>query len=177
MVDDEARLVALARSGHAEAFAQLVLRHQTRAYRVALRMLGNPADAEDAAQEAFLAAWRALDRFRFDSSFSTWLQRIVVNRCLNMLRARRSVPEQHADREPVAMPGPQEAVEVHEQLMVLRQALQRLTSEQRAVFILRYLEGCTLEEIAQALDISIPAVKSRLHRARAELIAAMEAQA
>jgi RNA polymerase sigma-70 factor (ECF subfamily) len=177
MVDDEARLVALARSGHAEAFAHLVLRHQVRVYRIALRMLGNPADAEDAAQEAFLAAWRGLDRFRFDSSFSTWLQRIVVNRCLNVLRARRSTPEQPADHEPVAIGGPQEAVEVYEQMAALRRALQRLTPEQRAAFVLRYLEGCTLEEIARVLGISLSAVKSRLHRARAELIAAMEAQA
>lgn len=164
--------MGLARSGNADAFEELVRRHQVGVFRIALRMLGDPDDAEDAAQEAFLQAWRGLPRFRLQSAFSTWIYRIITNRCLNLRRARRPSQALRWDRES-SEPGPDESVQAREQLAALRKATLELTAEQRAVFVLRHLEGCTYEVIADVLGISRAAVKSRLHRARLELVAAL----
>jgi RNA polymerase sigma-70 factor, ECF subfamily len=174
VTEDDARLVALARSGHADAFEQLVRRHQISAYRVALRLLGDPGEAEDAVQDAFLQVWRNLKRFRSSSSFATWLYRIVTNRCLNLLRSRRWSAQLVEDHTLTAQADPAEIAEARGKLAVLKVALLRLTPEQRAAFVLRHLEGCSHEQIAHVLDISVPAVKSRLHRARAELLAVMD---
>ncbi len=164
----DSALVALARSGHANAFEELVRRHQVTIFRIALRMLGDRRDAEDASQEAFLQAWRALPGFRSQSTFSTWIYRIVTNRCLNLRRARRPNQALLWDQESEE-PGPEEAAEAQNRLQILRAAILELTPEQRAVFVLRHLEGCAYEEIVEILGISLAAVKSRLHRARLEL--------
>lgn len=165
-------MVGLARSGNAHAFEELVRRYQVRNFRIALRMLGDPKEAEDAAQDAFLQAWRGLPRFRAQSSFSTWIYRIVTNRCLNLRRARKPIQPLLWDRE-TKEPGPEVSVESREQLLALRGAILQLTSEQRAVFVLRHLEGLSYEGIAEILGISQAAVKSRLHRARLELAVAL----
>ncbi len=164
----ESALVGLARSGDPNAFQELVRRHQVTVYRIALRMLGEPRDAEDAAQDAFLQAWRGLPRFRDQSGFSTWIYRIVTNRCLNLQRARRPIQPLVWDRESGA-PGPEGEAESRAQTSAMRQAILALTPEQRAAFVLRYLEGWSYERIGETLEISQPAVKSRLHRARLEL--------
>jgi len=175
VTDEDARLAALARSGDADAFERLVRRHQVTVYRVAVRLLDIPADAEDAAQDAFLRAWRGLPRFRSGSSFSTWLYRIVTNRCLNVLRSRRWTADTAVEEAAAPVDkGPEQIAEVRGELSALTAALGGLTPEQRAAFVLRHLEGCSHEEIAQALGISVPAVKSRLHRARVELLSAMD---
>jgi RNA polymerase sigma-70 factor (ECF subfamily) len=158
--------VALTRSGNANAFEELVRRHQVTIFRIALRMLGDRRDAEDASQEAFLQAWRALPRFRSQSAFSTWLYRIVTNRCLNLRRDRKPRQALLWDQES-GEPGPEEEVEARHRLL-------ELTPEQRAVFVLRHLEGCAYEEIVEILGISLAAVKSRLHRARLELATVLE---
>ncbi|MDQ6920169.1 MAG: sigma-70 family RNA polymerase sigma factor [Candidatus Dormibacteraeota bacterium] len=168
----DAALVALTRSGNANAFEELVRRHQATIFRIALRMLGDRRDAEDASQETFLQAWRALPGFRSQSAFSTWLYRIVTNRCINLRRARRPSQALLWDRESEE-PGPAEAAEARNRLLDLREAILELTSEQRAVFVLRHLEGCAYEEIVEILGISLAAVKSRLHRARLELATAL----
>jgi RNA polymerase sigma-70 factor (ECF subfamily) len=165
-------LVSRAQSGRLDAFEELVRRHRPATYRVALRMLGDESDAEDATQDAFVQAWRKLGGFRADAAFSTWMYRIVTNRCLNMLRARRRTEPLPDDREAPAS-RPDRIAEARWQVQDLKLAILRLTPEQRAPLVLRELQGCTYEEIAEALDISIPAVKSRLHRARLELLAAM----
>ena len=92
-------LVSRAQSGQLDAFEELVRRHRLATYRVALRMLGDENDAEDATQDAFVQAWRNLGGFRADAAFSTWMYRIVTNRCLNMLRARRRTEPLPDDRE------------------------------------------------------------------------------
>ena len=166
----DADLVSRAQAGRLDAFEELVRRHRLGTYRVALRMLGDESDAEDATQDAFVQAWRNLAGFRADAAFSTWMYRIVTNRCLNMLRARRHTEPLPADREAPAS-RPDRIAEARWQLEDLKRAIGRLTPSQRAPFVLRELEGCTYEEIAEALDLSIPAVKSRLHRARLELLA------
>jgi RNA polymerase sigma-70 factor (ECF subfamily) len=169
---NDADLVSRAQAGRLDAFEELVRRHRTGAFRVALRMLGDESDAEDATQDAFVQAWRNLAGFRADAAFSTWMHRIVTNRCLNMLRARRRtepLPERH--EAPASRPD--RIAEANWQVEDLKRAIGRLTPEQRAPLVLRELQGCSYEEIAATLDLSIPAVKSRLHRARLELLAAM----
>jgi RNA polymerase sigma-70 factor (ECF subfamily) len=168
----DADLVSRAQAGRLDAFEELVRRHRLGAYRVALRMLGDESDAEDATQDAFVQAWRKLAGFRADAAFSTWMYRIVTNRCLNMLRARRRTEPLPEDREAPAS-RPDRIAEGRWQVDDLQRAIGRLTPSQRAPLVLRELEGLSYEEIAEALELSIPAVKSRLHRARLELLAAM----
>lgn len=170
---DEAELVTRAREGDLDAFDSLVRRHGPAVYRVAVRMLGEPADAEDAAQESFVQAWRSLRSFRGQSRFSTWMYRIVTNRCLNEL-ARRRETEPLQEESPSEGPGPEEVVVARSEFAVLRQVVDDLTPEQRVALVLREFEGCTYEEIAEVLDISVSAVKSRLHRARVEVLEAMQ---
>jgi RNA polymerase sigma-70 factor, ECF subfamily len=170
---DEAERVERAREGDLDAFDALVRQHGPAVYRVALRMLGDPADAEDAAQEAFLQAWRSLRSFRGQSRFSTWMYRIVTNRCLDEL-ARRRAMEPLEETAPSEGPGPEQVVVARSEFALLRKAVEELTPEQRAALVLREFEGCTYEEIAEVLDISLSAVKSRLHRARAEVLEVMQ---
>jgi RNA polymerase sigma-70 factor, ECF subfamily len=168
----DADLVSRAQAGRLDAFEELVRRHRLGAYRVALRMLGDESDAEDATQDAFVQAWRKLAGFRADAAFSTWMHRIVTNRCLNMLRARRRTEPLAEDQEAPAS-RPDRIAEGRWQIEDLKRAIGRLTPEQRAPLVLRELEGLSYEEIAETLELSIPAVKSRLHRARLELLSAM----
>jgi len=164
-------LVAAAQAGDLQAFEALVRRHQDSAYRVALRMLGSKADAEDTAQEALVQAWRRLSTFRGESAFSTWLYRIVTNRCLNVRAARRpmeALPDVLMNRDG----DPPEALERSERLHALAHGLLELSAEQRAALVLRELEGLSYEEIAQVLGVSVPAVKGRIHRARLALLEA-----
>jgi RNA polymerase sigma-70 factor, ECF subfamily len=168
----DADLVSRAQAGRLDAFEELVRRHRLGTYRVALRMLGDESDAEDATQDAFVQAWRNLAGFRADAAFSTWMYRIVTNRCLNLLRARRRT-EPLSERHEAPTARPDRIAEARWQVEDLRRAIARLTPEQRAPLVLRELEGCSYGQIAEALDLSIPAVKSRLHRARLELLAAM----
>ncbi len=168
----DSHAVRAAQAGDVDAFGELVHRHRTAVYRVALRMLGNPSDAEDAAQEAFVQAWRGLPTFRGESSVATWLYRIVVNRCLNVLRAQEPA-EPFAETLEAPASGPNHIVEVRGELEALKLAVPRLTPEQRAPFVLRELEGLSYEEIGEVLEISLPAVKGRLHRARLEVLDAM----
>lgn len=179
--DDQ--LVALARGGGAGAFEELVRRHQARVYRVALRLLDDPDDAADAAQEAFVQAWLGLSRFRAASGFGTWLYRIVTNRCLNARRARAAWG--HAGRPQRLEPGagaaellatgptPEEAAVRRDELAGVRRAVAALTPEQRVAFVLCELEGCSQEEAARVLGVTVSAVKSRVHRARRELLRAL----
>ena len=164
-------LVAAAQAGDLQAFEALVCRHQSAVYRVALRMLGSEVDAEDAAQEALVRAWRALSTFRGESAFSTWLYRIVINRCLKARAARRpmeALPDVLIDLGS----DPAEAVAQSERLRALARGVLVLPAEQRAALVLRELEGLSYEQIAQVLGVTVPAVKGRIHRARLGLLKA-----
>lgn len=174
LVADDVQLVRAAQSGDSAAFEVLVRRHELRVYRVALRMLGSESDAEDAAQECFLHAWRALSRFRGGSAFSTWLYRIVTNRCIAVLSSspRQSQPLSGAEMD--LRPGPERVALERDRFLALKAAITELTPEQRAPLVLREFEGLSYEAIGEVLDLTPAAVKGRLHRARLALVDEMK---
>ena len=164
-------LIEAAQVGDLLAFEELARRHENLVYRVALRMLNRPADAEDATQDVLLLAWQALPRFRSESSFPTWLYRLTTNRCLNVLRSRH--PSETLAEELAGNRMTDLEVEQALSLEVVKAAVARLTVEQRAPFVLREFEGLSYAEIAEVLETTVPAIKSRLHRARGELASAL----
>ena len=175
---DEKQLVAAARQGDLASFNQLVLKYQSLAYNVAYRLLGEPDAAADATQDAFLKAYKALNKFR-GQSFQAWLLRIVTNTCYDVLRAAKRRPTSNLDDvllNPehtwrLTDPGerPDEQVERQELALVLQWALAQLPPEQRTVVILSDVQGLTYDEIAEVMDTSLGTVKSRLSRARGKL--------
>ena len=128
---EDSILVRAAQNGDVDAFEELVRRYQTSIYRVALRMLGSRADAQDAVQETFVRAWRALPRFRHDSVISTWLYRIVTRRALDKIASRRSTGTLD-EVELEAGPDPAQAAEHQERLRAVTRAIANLPPEQRA---------------------------------------------
>jgi RNA polymerase sigma-70 factor (ECF subfamily) len=178
---DEVTLAVRAQEGDVRAFETLARRHQGALFRAAVRIVDDPADAEDALQEALLDAWRRFGGFHADSAFSTWMYRIVTNRCLDLLRRRRRVvpvDEIGEDRLVAAGPAagsgePAHAAEVDAGMAALRVALAGLSDEQRVCWVLRELEGLGYTEIAQITGVTETAVRGRIHRARKELAEAM----
>ncbi|MFJ8046014.1 RNA polymerase sigma factor [Kitasatospora sp. NPDC096147] len=169
-------LTARAGDGDQESFAELMRRHTPRMLALATRMLDDRQAAEDEVQEACLAAWRALPAFRADAAFGTWLYRIVTNRCLNALRARRTEVPLHSAREPAGTnPAelPERAAEAHASVRDLQRALASLTPEQRACWVLRELHGLSYDEIAEVTGTGETAVRGRIFRARRQLTEAM----
>ena len=170
---DEKDLLRRAGQGDQEAFRQLVETYQAPVYRLALRMCGGDAAlAEDAAQEAFLAAWRGLPRFRGDSRFSTWLYRLTTNAAIDCLRREkryRSTDDVTELELPDDAPSPQEQAEQSETQSAVRRALSRLSEEHRQVLLLRYMQELDYSEIAAALAVSEGTVKSRISRAKTRL--------
>ncbi|QWF80742.1 ECF RNA polymerase sigma-E factor [Amycolatopsis sp. CA-230715] len=173
-LDDET-LVARARQGDVRAYEQLVLRYQGPMFRLASRMLASRSDAEDVVQEVFLTAWRRLDQLQEDAAFVGWLYRTTTNRCLNHIRSRRPVVE--ADYETTESPSaetrPEHAVQVSAQLAALEKALQQLTAEQRACWLLREVHGRSYDEIGRIVGTNSTAVRGRIARARAQLAEVM----
>jgi RNA polymerase sigma-70 factor (ECF subfamily) len=174
----EAALVARLRAGDLRAFEELVIAHQHRVFGVALRMLGNRAEAEEIAQETFLRAHRALPEFRGEARLHTWLYAIASRLCLNRLAApdRRLARGDDAALAAAASPEPDAAaaLERSELEAALRDAIAALSDERRIVVILRDLEGLSYEEIAEVLAIEPGTVRSRLHRARLDLKSKLE---
>ncbi len=170
---DEPTLVVRAQEGDAAAFELLARRHQAALYRLAVRVLGDPVEAEDALQEALIDAWRRIDRFRTDASFSTWMYRIVSNRCLSMLRRRRPVPVERIDDERPAADSPERAAELDAGLVELGRAVRELPDQLRVCWVLRELEGLGHADIAQITGASQDAVRGRIHRARIQVAEAM----
>ncbi|MEU5691782.1 sigma-70 family RNA polymerase sigma factor [Actinosynnema sp. NPDC020468] len=171
---DDATLVARARDGDVRAYEQLVRRYQGPMYRLALRVLSGPSDAEDVVQEVFVVAWRRLDQLEDDGAFVGWLYRTTTNRCLNAIRARRPVSD--VDLEQRAAPGsagPGPIAETRATLEALHRALRRLTPEQRACWLLREVHGRSYDEIARTIGTTATAVRGRIARARAQLAEVM----
>ena len=171
-VDPDRNLLVAAQEGSLSAFEELVRSHQAPVYRIALRMLGSAADAEDVAQEAFLQAWRSLSRFRGDSTFDTWLYRIVTNRALNLLKSRRRTTPL-AEIEIESRDEPATVVAQRERMRAIVGALKSIEPEQRALIVLRELEGLPYAKIGEVLGLNPSLVKGRLHRARLALVTAV----
>lgn len=182
-VDDEATLIAQLRAGDEAAYEQVVRLYGGRLLAVARRILGSDEDARDIVQDAFLNAFRSLDRFEGNAKLSTWLHRIAVNAALMKLRTRKRKPEQpidtflpsflddghHEERfqsweEPV-----DKALERAETRELVRQQIDALPESYRTVLVLRDIEGLDTEETANMLGLSVNATKIRLHRARQAL--------
>jgi RNA polymerase sigma-70 factor (ECF subfamily) len=166
--DDDARLVARFRDGDDSAFDQLVLRHRRSVYRLAYRLMGGHAEADDLSQEAFLRAYRGLRRFRGEARFGTWLTRIVVNLALDARKARRPHltldelrSEDVAGASPPRAGGPPEAALRRE----VRQAVRGLAPRQMQVILMKVYEGLTFVEIARAAGISTGTAKATFFQA------------
>ena len=178
---EESTLVEAARSGDMGAFEALVRRYDRNVFRIAQHITQNREDAEDVVQDAFLKAYQNLGQFQGQSKFYTWLVRIAVNEALMRLRRRRpdrmvsidedvqteedSIPREIADWSP----NPEQRYSQAELKEILGKTIQGLPPSFRTVFVLRDVEGLSTEETAAALDLSVPAVKSRLLRARLQL--------
>ena len=177
-MNDELAWVLQAQQGNDEAFTKLVEEHQTHVYNLCYRMLGEPEAAEDAAQETFLRAYQNLHRYDRNRSFATWLLSIGAHYCIDRLRRRKlsvfSIDEENEDgtsfeiRDAAALDPEAESVkrEARDRLHVL---LKDLDETDRAAIVLRYWYDCSEIEIADALKLTVSAVKSRLHRARRAL--------
>lgn len=178
---DETALVERTREGDAKAFAALVRRYEGKIFRLAQNITQNREDAEDVLQETFLKAYEHLDQFQGNSKFYTWIVRIAVNQALMKLRKRKAdktvsmdetidTGEDTVAREIAAWDeNPEQRYSREEVGAILTSAIDSLAAPYRAVFVLRDMEELSTEETAEALDLSIPAVKSRLLRARLQL--------
>jgi RNA polymerase sigma-70 factor, ECF subfamily len=175
---DEAQMIASILGGNAHEFHTLIRPHERSVYIMALSLLQNEADAEDAAQEAFLKAFRSLAKFRGESKFGTWLVSITLNEARSRLRSKKNIKMESLDEaqegqgnvSPALLRDwrevPSEALERKEVRLLLQQAISDLAPVYREVFLLRDVEELSVSESAEALGISIASVKVRLHRAR-----------
>jgi len=171
---DETALVAAAQGGDEAAFGTIVRRYQRAIHRVAYGLTRNASDADDLAQETFVRAWQAIDRFRVGEPLHPWLSRICVNLAYSLFRRRKRRPE--TSIEPLVEAGMQWAGEGNPEIDAaeretaehLEDAFQGLSAEHRAVLVLR-MQDMSYEDIAQTLDVPIGTVMSRLSRARTEL--------
>jgi RNA polymerase sigma-70 factor, ECF subfamily len=180
--DDE--LVARARAKDFAAFEQLLGRYEDKVFRLAYRFVRNETDAKEVLQDTFLSIWRKLDTFKGDSQFGSWVYRIAANNALMRLRAQRRHPEISTEELPIGyldnygqpMPAgenwakrPDDQLQSGELREHIQKAVDALPEIYRTVFLIRDVEGLSTEETAQMLDISVPTVKTRLHRARIAL--------
>jgi RNA polymerase sigma-70 factor (ECF subfamily) len=173
--ENESEWLVRALEGDDSAFTQLVETYHRPVYNLCYRMLGNAGDAEDAAQESFLRAYKSLKRYDPNRSFATWLLSIASHYCIDQLRKRRfnsfSIDdEDHAWMEPSDPgPNPEKTFLISEKQSQVQALLDHLGPKDRSAVIMRYWYNYSYEEIAEALSLTISAVKSRLHRARREL--------
>ena len=166
---DERELIARLQKRDEAAFEELIRQYEKKVYSLCFRMCGNSEDAEEAAQDAFLALWRGIDRFRQESSLSTWIYRLATNACIDTLRRRKkqsgsvSLDDEELFVDAVdTSPQPQETVEHREAQKLLQEGY-------RKVLILREIEGLSYTEIAESASIELGTVKSRISRGRSLL--------
>jgi RNA polymerase sigma-70 factor (ECF subfamily) len=164
---EDLALVRQSLAGQTEAFGVLISRYQRVMYTVALRMLGNTEDAQDATQDAFVKAYQRLASFDTKYRFYSWMYRILVNECLNVSRDRK--PEDSLDEDAAGRGTPFDTTLESERREQIQLALLRLTPEYRTVIVLRHFAGQSYGEIAEALSIPEKTVKSRLYSARQRL--------
>jgi RNA polymerase sigma-70 factor (ECF subfamily) len=179
MEGTDAAVVAQVLAGDKDAFRLLVERHSRSIFRVVYRMTGNQQDAEEIVQETFLRAYKSLERFELRSNFGTWLYRIAVNRALDLLSSRKTQmqkdtyqisdnPDPDESRQvqlPAAAPGPDRLLISAEIKNKVREAFRLLTPAERVAFTMRHMEGQSIEEISQALNVKASAAKNCVFRA------------
>ncbi|MEG1584220.1 MAG: sigma-70 family RNA polymerase sigma factor [Anaerovorax sp.] len=179
---EEKKLIKRAKSGDESAFEALILSCKGKAYNIALRYMKNEQDALDVLQESFIKIFRHLGKFKEDSQFDTWVYKIVVNTCTDILRKNntqrnREAHLYHEDEEGNELvadfidpgPTPEEKVVGNENAAYILDCLNTMSDEHREVLILRDMQGMSYEEISEILDSNIGTVKSRLNRARIKL--------
>lgn len=178
---DQDELIAAAQRGNLDAFNELVLAYQDRVYNLAYRIMGDPASASDATQEAFISAYNHIEGFRgrYPSSFKSWLMRIVSNACYDELRRRKrhpttSIEDFEIDEEanPALVSeteGPETSAEREEMAQAIQAGIRTLPSDQRVTLVLADVQDFSYQEIAEATDVPLGTVKSRLARARGKL--------
>lgn len=179
-VENDEDLVRRAQGGDTRAFDELVRRYRDKVYRLSFKILRHEEDAAEALQDAFLSAYRGIKSFKVESTFSTWLYRIATNASLMKYRKRREghvslEQSQNTDENAEMLQIPDWSTQPLKELLdsetreVMDEGIQRLPEELRTVFILRDIEDLSNAEVAQILDLTVAAVKSRLHRARIAL--------
>jgi RNA polymerase sigma-70 factor, ECF subfamily len=172
---DDAELIAETLQGRSESFGELVRKYQDRLYNAVVHIVGDMEEARDVVQEAMVQAFRHLGSFRNSSAFYTWLYRIAFNTAANRRRRKHVFASLEYGRESKGAepmdrgPAPSERLEREERCQCVRRAIARLTDQQRAVLVLREIEGLHYEEIAEILALPVGTVRSRLHRARTQL--------
>ena len=172
---NERELIARLQKRDEAAFEELIRQYEKKVYTLCFRMCGSSEDAEEATQDAFLALWRGIDRFRQESSLSTWLYRLASNACIDTLRRRKKQNAVSLDDEDLFIdavdtsPQPQEAAERREAQKLLQEGLMSLPEEYRKVLILREIEGLSYTEIAESASLELGTVKSRISRGRSLL--------
>lgn len=175
-------LLAKVERGDQAAFDHLVRRHTPRMYRVALRITGASADAEDVVQDAWISAWRSLPNFRHDSQVSTWLYRVVTNAALMHVRHCRRTVSLDDERTGACADAlradlstdPEAAAVCAERVNAALRAVATLDPAQRVTVVLHELEGLSYSEMADVLGVGVPALHSRVHRARVALLAKLK---
>ncbi|MBQ4515278.1 MAG: sigma-70 family RNA polymerase sigma factor [Clostridia bacterium] len=180
--ENEKILIEKSKQGDVDAFEQLIISYQKKIVNLAYRMLGNMADAEDAAQDIFVRVFRSISGFNEQAAFSTWIYRIATNVCLDILRKKKRQNEQntisiHRGEEndeyelPIEdnQPSPYEQAQKSAAMKALEKALNQLGDEQKMVIILRDINGLSYEEIAEITNCTLGTVKSRINRSRLTL--------
>jgi len=174
-VNEDAQLIDLALAGDSAAFGRLVTRYQDRLYNTLVHVVGSADDAYDVAQDAFVQAFLKLDTFHRNSAFYTWLYRIAFNLAVSRRRRHKHASSIEQVRElsgsePVSHDdSPGDRLDREERVAQVRAAVDSLSDEFRSVLVLREIDGCCYETIAEILDLPVGTVRSRLHRARLEL--------
>lgn len=173
--DLEDRLAIRCRTGDASAFDEIVSRYHQRLFRFAFRLLRDRSEAEDAVQETFVRVYKALPAYRPDGYFSSWIYRIALNECRRRIRSHRpTLPLEFAPGVVVQGSDPEQVYLSTERNKQLRTAIDALPEHYRLVMVLFYFEEMSVEHIARTLDVSVSAVKVRLHRGRAKLATRLE---
>lgn len=178
--EEEQRVISRVLSGESDAFELIVLAHQKNIYNLALKMVGNPDDAFDISQDAFLRAYNSLSSFHGDSKLSVWLYRLTSNICIDFLRKKKrrnevqlSILEDDDEDRPLDIPddrfSPDAELDRAEQRKAIHEGLAQLPENDRKILTLREIGGLSYEEIAQALELELGTVKSKLFRARKKL--------
>ena len=174
-MNDDAILIEKTLAGQSAAFGELVRKYQDRLYNTVVHVVGSSEDARDVVQDAFVQAFVKLESFQHSSAFYTWLYRIAFNVAASLRRRRKpavslEMTREVTGQEPVDKEaGPDERLEQDERVQQVRDALATLSEDHRVVLVLREIDGCCYETIAEILDLPIGTVRSRLHRARLQL--------